>query len=126
MTDYPSFNIDVYYTRVHVVCDDDWRKIANGILKKDGLNVDLENAEAFSLRLKNQYGCYVFFHPDAEDRCIYHEATHVLMYVMDECDLSFDVNSSEPIAYLLEYIIDSILKLKNLRNRTAFKGKKKK
>lgn len=109
-----TFNIDVYLESINVICDKDWPSIARRIAKEHGGSADTitEDAEAFAMLINKKDGIYIFFKPGAADRVIYHECIHIVAYMMFKCDLSFDLEHQEPIAYLAEHIIENVMKIK--------------
>lgn len=130
MTDYPHFKINLYDVTINVICCKDWEQKAKRILEKHNLTLELDNTEANALKLPGKDGYYAFFSPDADNKTIYHECIHLLIFIMDDCNLILDVDNSESIAYLGEYIIDNVMKIKNQKPRItknpAKKGGKKK
>ena len=126
MTDYPCFKIDLYDVIINVVCCKDWDKEAKRILEKENISIELDNTEAYALKIPGKDGYYVFFRPNVANKIVYHECIHLLVFVMNGCNLILDVDNSESIAYLGEYIIENVMRIKNQKPRTIKKSLKHK
>ena len=119
-SDYPHFYIDVYDIKINVIFNDNWIQIAKEFLITSGSSIefDEDSTNAFSLKPKGLQELYMFFPSSkkVKNKTIYHECLHITMYVMYICNLEFDVDHQESIAYLGEYIINETMKIKKRRN----------
>lgn len=115
MTNYPSFKIDLYDVTINVICCEKWREEVACILKKEDYEEekDLANADGFAMKMPGKDGFYVGFSPSIADSTVYHECIHLLIFVMNCCHLKSDVFNSESIAYLGEYIIENVIRVKH-------------
>lgn len=118
MTDYPFFNIDIYDCKVHVIFGDDWKEIAKKIIKERlDQEVDVDNFHALTIHHVGEWKGYhvhdyfMCFRKNCPLNNIYHECMHILMYVIDDFCLGFDISIHEHIAYLGEYIINETMKI---------------
>jgi hypothetical protein len=122
MTDYPHFEIDFLGCTVRLILDSEWLKIASKILNDDlsqDENICSSNAIAFAK--DNTY--YIAAPKSVKNSTIYHECFHILMEITDDFDLGIKHNDHELQAYLIEYLIEQTLKLKNQKVRTSKAGK---
>lgn len=107
MKKYPSFKIDFLGCKVTVIFDKDWRDIAKKMLKRD---LKHDDSNGMAIQLGRDY--YIFSKPSVKPHVLYHECFHVLMWIADDFGLEFDVNNQEPMAYLIEYLIEETMRIK--------------
>ena len=112
MTDYPYFEIDFLNCKINVIFDKNWRKIAINLLKRP-LNDEDKDIKSNGMALFVDGKYYIIANTIVASHVIYHECFHILMWISHDFGFEFDVDNQEPLAYLIEYIIDETMKIKN-------------
>ena len=111
MKKYPSFKVDFLGCKITVIFDKDWREIARNILKRPLATDDSEvKSNAMVIIFKQDY--YLLSNRAIKYGVLVHECFHLLMWIADDFDMRFNVNDHESMAYLLEYLIDEVMKIK--------------
>lgn len=111
MKKYPSFKIDFLGCKITVIFDKDWRDIARKILKRPLSTDDKEvKSNAMVIIFKQEY--YLLSNRAIKYGVLAHECFHLLMWIAEDFDIRLDVNNQETTAYLLEYLIDEVMKIK--------------
>lgn len=111
---HPKFYVDMYGYAVYVIFDNDWKKTAEKIYKIMGsCRLITESTKAMANRIRTMNNIdfsIMFFNNDASIDTICHECTHVLTYIMNAYNLSFDIKHTELIAYLMQTLVSKTLK----------------
>lgn len=129
MKKYPSFKIDFLGCKVTVIFDKNWRDIARKILKRPLATDDKEvKSNAMVIIFNQDY--YLLSNRSVNYSTLVHECFHLLMWIASDFSIHFNANNHEAMAYLLEYLIEEVMRIKKQHNkkprmRTIKKRRKK-
>jgi len=114
MKKYPSFKIDFLGCKITVIFDKDWRDIARKILKRP-LKTDDSEVKSNAMVIIFNQDYYLLSKQSVEYSILAHECFHLLMWIANDFDIHFTANNHEAMAYLLEYLIDEVMKIKKVK-----------
>lgn len=117
---YPSFLVEIYNYKVHVVFDDNWQEIQKELLRACGYNglipatTKYTHGSTTSIFSGLLNASVMFFNKGGTLEVICHECMHVIINILDTVGIPANISTSEPLAYLLSFIFRKTMEIKEI------------
>ena len=110
MTD-KTIDIPIYDCKLRVIITKP--KKLNEQLKEVGYKGRVKGCNGIALRYPDTPQYYTMaLTTKADAGTIAHESLHMVINIMRDVDIAFDYDNSEPMTYLLQFIVDCVTKIK--------------
>ncbi|MEG0560844.1 MAG: hypothetical protein RR513_10075, partial [Muribaculaceae bacterium] len=119
-----EFNPQIYPRKIWIYIGEDEEKVKNYFIEDGSIKLSKRYyAITCNVRKKgtNMLGYLIWFHKKSEvtPSISAHEATHAALHIIDDIGGDVDLKNQEYISYLIDWIVECIYKVKNIKKEST-------